>query len=178
MWLYNIGDLVHDTASDFALGLPKHDLDWPPLRPLFRDNIISRISTQLTCCNCIDALKSEKHPGLIECRDISEKMTYPSEFVKKLVHVCETVLSQELEKNWMGKKYFFDYVSLKICNSFVSLHDCMIKLLDNHGLDLMKKFVSCYCSIRFKSHAKLQNDLLKKKRLRAKLSKMILFNHQ
>ena len=45
--------------------------------------IISRISTQLTCCNCIDALKSEKHPGLIECRDISEKMTYPSEFVKK-----------------------------------------------------------------------------------------------
>ena len=40
MWLLNIGDLVHDTASDFALGLPKHDLDWPPLRPLFRDNMM------------------------------------------------------------------------------------------------------------------------------------------
>ena len=24
-----------------ALGLPKHDLDWPPLRPLFRDSILS-----------------------------------------------------------------------------------------------------------------------------------------
>ena len=58
--------------------------------------------------NCINVSKSEKHPGLIECRDISDKMTYPSEFVKKLVHVCEIVLSQELAKNWMGKKYFFD----------------------------------------------------------------------
>ena len=123
--------------------------------------------------NCINVSKSEKHPGLIECRDISDKMTYPSEFVKKLVHVCEIVLSQELEKNWMGKKYFFDHVNLKICNSFVSIHSCLIKLLDNHGLDLMKKIISCYSSIRFKSH-----ELLKKKRLRAKLSKLILFNHQ
>ena len=137
-----------------------------------------RITSQLTCMKCINVLKSDKHPGLIECRDISNKMSYPSEFVKKLIHVCEIVLSQELEKNWMGKKYFFDHVNLKFCNSFISLHSCMIKLLDNHGLDLMKKFISCYCSIRFKSHTREQNDLLKKKRLRAKLSKLILFNHQ
>ena len=123
-----------------------------------------RITSQLTCMKCINVLKSDKHPGLIECRDI--------------IHVCEIVLSQELEKNWMGKKYFFDHVNLKFCNSFISLHSCMIKLLDNHGLDLMKKFISCYCSIRFKSHTREQNDLLKKKRLRAKLSKLILFNHQ
>ena len=43
MWLLNVRDLVHDTTSDFALGLPKHDLGWPPLRPLFRDNINSSI---------------------------------------------------------------------------------------------------------------------------------------
>ena len=28
------------TAWNFALGLPKHDLGWPSLRPLCRDNII------------------------------------------------------------------------------------------------------------------------------------------
>ena len=39
MWLLNVRKLGFDTASNFALGLPKHDLGWPPLRPLFRDNM-------------------------------------------------------------------------------------------------------------------------------------------
>ena len=40
MWLLNVRKLGFDTALNFALGLPKHDLGWPPLRPLFRDNIM------------------------------------------------------------------------------------------------------------------------------------------
>ena len=37
MGLLNVGKVGFDTALNFALGLPKHDLGWPPLRPLFRD---------------------------------------------------------------------------------------------------------------------------------------------
>ena len=39
MGLLNVGKVGFDTAWNFALGLPKHDLGWPPLRPLFRDTI-------------------------------------------------------------------------------------------------------------------------------------------
>ena len=38
MGLFNIGGVGLGTAWNFALGLPKHDLGWPSLRPLFRDN--------------------------------------------------------------------------------------------------------------------------------------------
>ena len=38
MGLLNVGKVGFDTELNFALGLPKHDLGWPPLRPLFRDN--------------------------------------------------------------------------------------------------------------------------------------------
>ena len=40
MGLFNIGEVGLGTAWNFALGLPKHDLGWPSLRPLFRDNIL------------------------------------------------------------------------------------------------------------------------------------------
>ena len=40
MGLLNVGKVGFDTAWDFALGLPKHDLGWPSLGPLFRDNNI------------------------------------------------------------------------------------------------------------------------------------------
>ena len=42
MGLLNVGKVGFDTALNFALGLPKHDLGWPPQRPLFRDNIYSK----------------------------------------------------------------------------------------------------------------------------------------
>ena len=40
MGVVDVGEVGFDTALNFALGLPKHDLGWPPQRPLFRDNMI------------------------------------------------------------------------------------------------------------------------------------------
>ena len=63
------------------------------------------------------------------------------------------------------QKYFFDYINIKICNAFVSLHSNLFLTMDNHCFELLKKIVSCYCSIRFKSHAREQNEILKKKQI-------------
>ena len=49
MGVVDVGEVGFDTALNFALGLPKHDLGWPPQRPLFRDNIISRVGPDLNC---------------------------------------------------------------------------------------------------------------------------------
>ena len=105
-------------------------------------------------------------------------LTSPSLFVKKIAVTCEKVLSTELENNWLSKKYYFDFVQILICNSFVSLHSEMFRNLDCHSYELLKKIVACYVSIRFKSFAKKKNEELKKKRLRSKLSRMIIFSHQ
>ena len=40
MGLFNIGESGTWYSMDFALGLPKHDLGWPLLRPLCRDTTI------------------------------------------------------------------------------------------------------------------------------------------
>ena len=42
MGLLNVGKVGFDTALNFALGLPKHDLGWPPQGPLFRDMVSAR----------------------------------------------------------------------------------------------------------------------------------------
>ena len=105
-------------------------------------------------------------------------MFYPSEFVVKVLLIAEQVLTIELEKNWLSTKYYFDFVKVKISNTFVQLYGAMLKDLDEHCYEILKALVSSYVSIRFKSHARRKNELIKKKRLRAKLSRVILFNHQ
>ena len=58
MGLLNVGKVGLDTAWNFALGLPKHDLGWPSLRPLFRDSMFAvfkivlngRYKIKYTCC--------------------------------------------------------------------------------------------------------------------------------
>ena len=140
--------------------------------------VVKRISSKLSCLMCINSLKSDIENGIIKSRDIGSNMFYPSRFVEKALHVAETILSSELSNNVFFKPYFFDCVNMQICNTFVSFYCDYLKKMDNHCYDLLKKIVSCYCAIRFKSHAREQNDILKKNRLRSKLSKIILFNNQ
>jgi len=41
--------------------------------------------------------------------------------------MAESVLRSELEKYWLEKKYFFDFVCIKICNNFVSIHSGLFR---------------------------------------------------
>ena len=75
-------------------------------------------------------------------------MIYPSTFVKKIVEVTEKIISVDFDNGYLGKKYFFDFIVIKASNCFVSLHGDLLKEMDNHSYDLMKKVVECYASIR------------------------------
>ena len=91
----------------------------------------------------------------------------------------EKILREELTgSNWLTKKYFFDYICVKVTTYFFNMHDDIVKELDEHGVNLIKKICSCYTSIRLKHHARLQNQKLKKTKMRTKLNKMILHTHQ
>ena len=162
------------------------DLELNDLTSGFRKNvtdyiggfIVRKVSSKLTCEQCIKSLSSMPYSGLIKTKDIGGRMTYPSKFVQKALQVAEEILQAELNQNCYMKKYFFDFINMKICNTFVSMFTALFSGLDNHCYELLKKIIFCYCSIRFKSFAKEQNEILKKSKLRSKLNKIVLFSHQ
>ena len=110
--------------------------------------------------------------------DEKQRLIYPSDFVVNVVKFAENVLSCELkEENWLNF-FFFDYCNIKICTGFVSFYGDIFKSMDNHSYELMKVIVTCFLSIRFKSHARLINERIKKQNIRSKLMKIVLQNHQ
>ena len=122
-------------------------------------------------------LKTNPHNGLIRCKDYDNFMMYPSTFVTKLTTLSENVLGPELNsRNWLCKKFYFDYISLKVMNVYVSLHGDDFKELHSHAFELAKKIISTYICIRLKHHAKEENRRIKKHKIRSKLSKLILFS--
>ena len=143
--------------------------------------VVKKLVAKSSCTSCIAALKGDQfdpNHALIRSRDLESKMIYPSQFVFNILLTAEKVLTVELEKNWLSRKYFFDFIQLQICTSFVSLHGHMFKGLDNHAYELLKQVVACYTSIRFKSFARQKNEEIRKKRLRSKLSRLVIFSHQ
>ena len=152
----------------------------------FKDNVshyiagyvVKKLSPKLECFFCVASLRTEKEAGLISTFDTGNFMIYPSQFVKKIAEISERILSVENNRDWLVKKYYFDYIVIKASNSFVSTHGHLFKVLDNHGYNLMKYIMECYISIRLKSHARQKNVEIKRNRIRSKMSKLILFNHQ
>lgn len=146
--------------------------------------VVKKLKCKLTCETCIIQMSVPKNNArandLTNIRDFGNFLIYPSPFIKTLCSVCEKILSLELEstRNYLTKKYFFDFICLKIVSTFVSSHGNFFLNMDNHAYELSKKIVSCYVAIRLKHFAKIQNDALKRNRLRSKLSKLIIHSHQ
>ena len=142
--------------------------------------IVKKILSKNNCNVCKKYLSRDKNDCLISLREMDDttRLFYPSEFVIKILKVAENILIVELEKNWLQKRYFFDFVQIKVCNAIVSLYGNLFKTMDNHAYENVKIIVTCYVTIRFKSHAKLKNERIKKKRLRTRLNKLIIQNHQ
>ena len=59
-------------------------------------------------------------------------------------------------------------------NTFASFHGEIFKTMHNHSYELAKQIVSVYVCIRLKDHAKLENEAIKKVRIRSKLNKLTL----
>jgi len=71
------------------------------------------------------------------------------DIVLKITETSEKIIEIELkEKNWLTKKYYVDYLILKIITNFVSVHGNCFKTMDNHAYELTKQVISCYTCIR------------------------------
>ena len=124
-------------------------------------------------------LKTEQREGLIKCKDYENYMFYPSNIVTKVTCIAEKIVEPTLQsRDWLCKKYYFDYVTMKVLRTYVSISFDDLKSLHEHAFELIKCVISTYIVIRLKHFAKEENDRIKKTRLRAKLSKLIIFHGQ
>ena len=85
-----------------------------------------------------------------------QKLFYASPLVIKAFKVAEPVLRSELEKYWLEKKNFFDFVCIEICNNLVSIYFGLFRNMDSHCYELLKSIRNIYVSFRFKRR-KLRN---------------------
>ena len=142
--------------------------------------VVKRIKEKLTCTECIDSLLGSpalRPASLITTRDYGEFMSYPSHFAQNVMNTADKILDEEMKNgNWLQKKYFFDYVCIKIAKVFVENSVCPVPC--NHGYELIMKIISCYSSIILKHYMKLENEKIKKNRIRSKLNRYIINNHE
>ena len=70
-----------------------------------------------------------------------------------------------------------DYVCMKIVRTYVSMKSDQLNCHEN-AFELVKKIISTYVVLRLKHHMKEENERIKKKRIRSRLSKLIIFKGQ
>ena len=103
--------------------------------------VVKRICEKLACEGCKLSLKGHQKQGLICTREYNSEqknIVYPSFLI--VLFVLQNLFSEaNCKRIGSGKKYFFDYVNIKIVDTFISLHSVMMKTMDNHCYDLLKK---------------------------------------
>lgn len=142
--------------------------------------VVKKTKDKISCSDCVSALVSAKNtftPSLITTRDYGNFMSYPSKFANTVLKRADNILEEEMKTtNWLQKKYFFDYVCLKIAESVVDGPE--FRLPCNHGYELILKISSCYTCIKLKHCMKLKNEEIRRSRLRRKLTRIIINNHE
>ena len=90
-------------------------------------------------------------------------MCYPSNHVTKVTGIAEQVVEPTLQsRDRLCKKYYFDYMSMKVLRTYVSISFKDIKTLHEHAIEVIKSVISTYIVIRPKHFAKQENDRIKK----------------
>ena len=120
--------------------------------------VVKRIKEKVSCTECVDSLVGSPRTqsvDLITTKDYGEFMSYPSSFAQKVMNTADKIIEEEIKSgNWLQKKYFFDYVCLKITKVFIEGSVCNLSC--NHGYNLIMKITSCYASIKLKQNMQLE----------------------
>ena len=85
-----------------------------------------------------------KHTKTSEFKQIwtrnNVRFPYPSNLVTQISETCEKVILYEIENgNWLTKKIFLDFLTIKIIRVLVDIHKNIYSKLDDHGYELVKK---------------------------------------
>lgn len=173
---YNMSDIDFDFINNSTISnFKKNVLEY------IGGFVVKKICLKMYCENCCDAITGtppETLVNLIKLKDYGNLMTYPSQLVCKVIEFSEQIIVKEIRTtNWLSKPFFFDFLCVKIVKSYMESNK--IVLLDcNHNYELYKKIVACYTSIKLKHHIKLENEKMKKKRLRNKLCRAVINYHE
>ena len=98
--------------------------------------------------------------------------------ILKVMKVCEITISEELKSDWKNKNFISDIICVKAKRRSLEMFPGFAVLFHEHSHEVLTKLFFCYTSIRLKHFAKLENEKLKRNRLRKKLSKLIHFSNQ
>ena len=153
----------------------------------FKDNVteyiagfvIKKLSCKLSCDICRSFVMVDKpidETNLISLKDYGNFMIYPSLPVKKIVRICEKIITFEVKRGkWLTANYFCDYLNLKVIKAITSQTNILDSMkCQMHCYSLLKSIISCYSVIRLKHHAKLENQKIKKQKMRSYLNKIVI----
>ena len=74
------------------------------------------------------------------------------------------------------KRFFFDFLCVKIVKFF--FENVSFRMHCIHNYSLIMKLTSCFVSIKLKHYSKLENENIKLRRIRNKLTRVIINNHE
>ena len=142
--------------------------------------VVRKVSNKLfceECCNFIVGSQPTDSVNLIVLKDYGNFMCYPTKSAKDLFILADKIIDMEVKaSNWLTDKYFFDKLCLKIVQCLIE--KSILSLKCNHQYSLFMKLVSCYSAIKLKHHSKLENERLKKMRVRNKLTRYVINTHE
>ena len=172
---YNLGEIDMDFINSVTLSK-------------FADNaieyiagyVVKQVSSKIVCDECravIIGKQPDKVVNLICLKDYGNYMCYPSQAANKLFNIAEKILDAEVKTcNWLSKKNFFDILCVKIVKFFIENVNFRMHCI--HKYSLIMKLTSCFVSIKLKHYSKLENENIKLRRIRNKLTRVIINNHE
>ena len=110
----------------------------------------------------------------------------PSDEIVKIVRVSETVLSEFLNRTMMSEKNLFQKIEILTTKTILQKYENILQLsahLDDpgvwsiHRINLIKRIIRKYVSIRLKHVSRLKNSSLNE-RVRKKTEKLLHFKGQ
>lgn len=113
-------------------------------------------------------------------------LIFPSEDVIKTTRCCEIVIRSNYNiirtkkniKTILITKVFNEVCHSVFNNNTMIEHILQQDIFDNHRTELIKSIITIYINLRLFHEAKCATDLIQKKYIRSKFTKLIHFNHE
>ena len=149
--------------------------------------IARRLVSNTDCTVCSGLLESTtrsiRRPELsLISRKDRGGLSYPSDGLKKICEITERKIAEcKLNSKLFCYTKILETISIQVVSCCLTQHPTFLQEADHHPLhkyNLIRKICMVYSTVRFKHIARERNLLLKKTRLRPKLTKLILLQHQ
>lgn len=177
-------DIVNNAIDDInEINLDLYDIS---VVEYLAGSVVRNVAIRQTCDICFKFLNMQDRNGHM-LTEFKEKyiLFRPQKSLIELCRLCETEMKVSINSktcfiiksvNVLIQKVLHNYM-VRDPTFFTEMYRCPGHDAEHRYL-LAKQIVSKYLAIRCRSFAKLHNEESKKGKIRSKLNKLILFNHQ